>query len=452
MSILIIGGGEIGRFTAEKLIQEKKEVVIIEKSERVLDEIEESLDAKFILGNGAAPRVLREAGLSNADMVIAVTDSDEINLLATMFAGMEAPQAIRIARVRNPDFDIDVEKLQQDLRVSMMINPDREAARSILKVLKVPGASDILEFFDGQLELVGTAVRRHSPLINRPLREMVQLRQERQFLIAAIFRSGQLIIPTGDSRLMPGDQVYFVTREKLVSEAMQLLGHKGEKAGNVMIHGGGYIGMNLAQELEKSGTNVKVVEFDPRLCSILSRNLDKSVILNATATDQDFLEEENIGSMHAFIAVTKDDEDNILSALLAKRMGCPLVIALSHKRAYQPFISALGIDVVINPRQLTTSAILRFIRKGKVLHVSALADAAEIIEAEALDTSDLVGKAIHQLKLPKGVLVLSIKRGDETIVPWGETIIETGDRVVIMCRREVIPKVEKLITVRLEYF
>lgn len=452
MSILVIGGGEIGQFIADKLIQEKKEVVIIEKDERVLHEIEESLDAKFVVGNGAAPQVLREAGLKNAEMVIAVTDSDEVNLLSCILAGMEAPQAIRIARIRSREFDIEETRFQEQFRINLVINPDRETARAILKILEIPGATDMLDFFDGRVRLVGTTVRRTSPVINRPLRDLVRLREERNFLIAAIFRGGQLIIPTGDNKIMPGDNVYFMSAAKNIQAGMRLLGHKGEKAGNIMIHGGGFIGMNLATSLEKKGINVKVIEPDSKTCSVLSRHLNKSVILNAAGTNQDVLEEENVSQMDAFVAVTKDDEDNILSSLLAKRLGCPLAVALSHKSAYQPLISAIGIDVVINPRALTNNAILHFIRRGKVIHVSCLREDAEIIEAEALETSDLVGRPIRRLKLPTGSLVLSIKRGEKLIAPWGDTVIETGDRVLLLARRDAIPKIEKIIVVKLEYF
>ena len=221
MSILIIGGGEVGQFIADKLIQEKKEVVIIEKDERVIDEIGDSLDAKFITGNGAAPQTLHDAGLKSAEMVIAVTDSDEVNLLATMLAGMEAPQAIRIARIRSAEFDIEGDRLQQDLHINMIINPEKETARVIFKILEIPGATDLLNFFDGRLKLVGTTVRRTSPVINKPLMELSELREKKSFLIAAVFRSGQLIMPTGDSKIMPGDNVYFVSESKHVREGMK---------------------------------------------------------------------------------------------------------------------------------------------------------------------------------------------------------------------------------------
>ncbi|MBT3181988.1 MAG: Trk system potassium transporter TrkA [Deltaproteobacteria bacterium] len=452
MSILIIGGGEIGQFIAEQLITEKKEVIIIEKDERVIDEIEESLDVKFVLGNGAAPHILQEAGLSEAEMVIAVTNSDEANLLATILAGMEAPQAIRIARIRNPEFDIEEEKLQENLRIDLLINPDKEAARAIRKVLQVPGAFDTLDFFDGGVKIVGTKVKRESPLIDRKLKDLNSLRDDGHFLVAAIIRNNELIVPRGNDSVQTDDVVYFAADSQYTTEGMKLLGYKRQKIDDIMIFGGGYIGRNLASALEKRGANVKLIESDPQLCSVCSRNLDKSVILNAQGTDQEVLQEENIQKMDAFIAVTKDDEDNIISSLLAKRMGCPFAIALSHKSSYQALISSIGIDVVINPRQISNNRILHFIRKGKVLHVSMLQSGAEIIEVEALATSALVGQPIHKMKLPLDVLVLSIKRNGKITVPWGNTIIEPGDHVLLMARREAVPKLEKFLTVTLEYF
>lgn len=452
MSVLIIGGGEIGRYIAEKLIEQGKEVIIVEKDERTIDELQEDLDAKFVVGNGAAPHVLREAGIDGAEMLIAVTDSDEVNLLACVIASMEAPLAKRVARVRDPHFDAEEEKILRQLNLNLVINPDKEAARAILRILQVPGALDAMDFFDGGLKLVGARVRRDCEFINRPLSQCKELGGQGSCLLAAIVRGGELIIPSGESRIMPKDQVYFVAQPKRIREILKLLGHEREKASSIMISGGGFIGMNLAQALEASGVDVKVVESDPGLCSLLSRNLDKSVILNAEASDQDFLEEENIDRMDAFVAVTKDDEDNILSALLAKRLGCPLTITLSHNRAYYRLISSVGIDVVVNPRQLASNTILHFIRKGNVIHASSIMDAAEFIEVQTLPTSEILKQPISELGLPKGVIVLCVRRGEEVIVPGGDFVIQEGDRVLFIATHDSIKKLEKLIEVGMEYF
>jgi trk system potassium uptake protein TrkA len=452
VSVIIIGGGEIGRFIAEKLIEEDQQVVIIEKNERLADELAEELDAKIVVGNGASPGVLREAGIGGADLVLAVTNSDEVNLLATLLAGIKAPQAKRIARIREPEFDIQDEAVRKKLDVDLVINPDREAAETILRILEVPGALEMTDFFDGRLKLVGAKVRRSSELVGKPLREFKELGEGGPCLMAAILRNQQIVIPSGETKLMPDDEVYFAAEADRVQEGLRILGHRGEKTGSVLIQGGGFIGMHLASALERRGVNVKIAEKDTKLCSQLSRSLDKAVILHAEATDQDFLEEENIDRMDAFIAVTKDDEDNILSALLAKRMGCHTAITLSHNRAYMKLLSRLDIDVVVNPRQLASNTILHFIRKGKVLHASSILDLAEFIEVEALATSAIVKKPISDLGLPKGVIILSIRRGEGIMVPHGATVVEPGDRLLMIARRESIDKLEKMITVGMEYF
>ncbi len=452
MSIIVIGGGEVGRFITEQLIAEKKDVVVIEKNERILSDIDKELDAKFILGNGAAPHVLREAGLDSAEMVIAVTDSDEVNLLAMILAGMEAPQAIRIARMRSPEFDIENERFQHDFHIHMVINPDKEAAKTIGRILEVPGSFDTMDFFGGELRLVGTKPKPSSPLIGKKLKDFSGLYEEGHFLLAAIFRRGKLIVPSGDDMLMAEDEIYFVAYPDSLKTGLKLLGYTKTSSQNVMINGAGFIGRNLAESLEKAGSNVKLIESDPKLCSIASRILNKSVILNASGTDQELLEEESVGNMDAFVAVTRDDEDNIVSSLLAKKMGCPLSIAVSHKTAYQSLISTIGIDLVINPRHLSNNAILQFLRRGRVYQASSLRDAAEIMEVEALETSDLVGTPLKEMKLPDGVLVLSIRRGDEIIAPWGDTVIKAEDRVLLISKRESVSKVERFVTVKLEDF
>ncbi len=452
MSIIIVGGGEIGQYIAEQLIRENKEIVIIEKNEHIIANIQENLDAKFILGNGAAPTILNDADTKNAEMVIAVTDCDEVNLLANILAGMSAPQAIRIARIRNPEFDVEGENLQESLGIDLVINPDKEAAKAIENILQVPGSFNIIDCFNGRIQIVGTTAKSNSPILNTPLKDLSHLQDNGHFLIAAIFRNNQLIVPTGDNRILEDDCIYFAAKQKYISRGMHLLGYKKDKIRNIMIYGADFIGRNLALELENQGINIKLIDPQASNCSCATRVLDKSVILNANGTDQGFLEEENINNMDAFISVTKDDEDNIISALLSKRLGCPLAIALSYKTDYQPLISAIGIDVMINPRQIANSTILHYIRKGKVIHASAIRDDVELIEIEALETSEITGKPLSQLKLPPGVLILSVKRNDDITVPFGDTIIQPGDHALILSERSSIAKLEKLLTVKLEYF
>lgn len=452
MSVIIIGGGKIGFFLAERLIEEGKEVVVIEKDELRVSFLDENLDAKVILGNGASPNVLAEAGLKDAELVIAVTNSDEANLLASMIAGVESPTSKRVARIRNPQFDIEEARLRAELSINRVINPDRETARAIAKILEVPGAFDILDFFNGAVRLVGSTVLVDSELLAQPLTKLQQIFLNKKFLLAAIFRNSELMVPKGSTVLEAGDIVYFIAEPADVPVAIRILGYKFDEFKNLMINGGGFIGLNLAKTLEEKGLKTKIVEENSALCSVLTRSLDKAIILNAKATDRDFLMEEGIKNIDAFIAVTDDDESNVLSTLLAKQLGVPWTVTLVKESAYLPIITSIGVDVAINPRQLANNAILEYVRGGKVLGVSNLMDQAEIVEAEALGTSDLVGKKLKDFKLPSGILILAICKGDKVMIPDGETVIEEGNRVLFLTTRASVSKLEDLITVKLEYF
>lgn len=454
MSIIIIGAGQIGQFIASKLSSENKDVIIIEGDEGKIADISEELDVKVINGNGASPIVLREAGIRNAQMLVAVTDSDEVNLLACMIANLEASAPIKIARVRNPDFYhsiIDGEDILKSLDIEMMINPDKEAADAILRTLSVPGSIDVIDFFGGKMKLVGVKVKKESEITHTYL-EKLKISDVDHLLISTIVRDGQAIIPSGKNRILPGDTVYFVTESKSINKIMTIFGFESEETKRVMIHGGSFIGLYLAKNLEENGVQVKIIEADQKLCSNLVRHLNKSVVLNEAATDETLLTQENIKEMDVFISVTNDNEDNILASLLAKRLGVPWAITLTTQISYIPLITTIGVDVAISPRLISSSAILHFIRQGKVLSVSSLQEDIEIMEIEALETSDLVGVPIKNAKIPKGALILSLQRGEEIIIPNGETVIAPGDKVLVQTDSRSVPRIEKLFTVKPEYF
>ncbi|OGQ37555.1 MAG: hypothetical protein A2W61_02365 [Deltaproteobacteria bacterium RIFCSPLOWO2_01_44_7] len=261
-----------------------------------------------------------------------------------------------------------------------------------------------------------------------------------------------MLVPKGADVMKAGDLIYFVARPEDVSKIMEYLGHSGAAVKRVMIDGGGPIGLTLAKNLEKEGVSVKIVENDSQRCSVLIRQLNKSVVLNGLATDQDLLLQENIKNMDAFVSVTSDDENNILSSLLAKRLGAPWAITLANQTAYVPLITAIGIDVVINPRLLAAGAILHYVRRGKVLSVASLRDEVELIEVEALESSELVDKKISDISWPANSLALAVERGEEVIIPTGDTEIHPHDKVLLFTARDAIPKIEKLLMVKLEYF
>lgn len=453
MSIVIIGAGQIGRFIASKFSSENKDVIIIESNEKLTAELEDELDVQVITGNGASPSILKQAHIDDAQMLIAVTDSDEINLLACMMANMQTTVPIKVARVRNPSFYKPEDKETLDkLNIDMIINPDYEAADSILRILTVPGSIDVINFFQGRVKVVGVRVKGESEITNKRLEDIHSLSGGENLLISTIMRDEETIIPDGKQKIIPGDLVYFVSESDNIPKVMKLFGYKSEKIKRVMIDGGGYIGLHLAKILEQKDIQVKIVESDATRCSNLVRNLDKTVILNDKATDQSLLTQENIADMDAFISVSDDDENNILASLLAKRLGTPWTITLTNETDYIPLISTIGVDVVISPRLIANSALLHFIRQGKVLSVSHLQEDIEILEIEVLETSAITNIPLKKAKMPKGALVICLERKGEISIPDGNTIIQAGDKVLVQSTTEAVKKLEKLFTVKMEYF
>lgn len=455
MSIIIVGAGDVGFALAKQLVAEKKDVLLIDRDERKVKRLTDEINCQAIAASGSDPAVLHDAGIEKAEMLIAVTDSDEVNLTTCMLAGLQTHVPVKVARIRQESF-ADGELKERfniaKLGIDLIINPERQAAEEILNILTVPGAVEILNFLEGRVRLIGAKVTPRCRLLGIPFEELDNLKQELQILIAAIFREQRFFIPRGADCLKENDLIYFVAPPETVPKIMEDLGHSGEPVKRVMVDGGGPIGLEVARRLEGEGVSVKIVENDPGRCSLLVRKLDKSVVLNGPATDQDLLIQENIKSMDAFCAVTGDDENNILSSLLAKRLGCPWTITLANQAAYIPLVTTIGVDVVVNPRLLAAGAILQYIRHGKVLSVASLREEIELIEAETLESSDLVDKKVQEVAWPEGSLVLALKRGEEVIIPAGETEIKPHDKVLLFAMREVVPKVEKLLAVKLEYF
>lgn len=455
MGVIIIGAGDVGSYLAKKLVAEKKNVLVIDKEEKKVRRVTDEINCQALCGNGSDPALLREAGIEKAEMLIAVADSDEVNITACTVAGLQSHVPIKIARVRQESFsdpDTQAEFNVEKLGIDLIINPEREAADEILNILTVPGAVEILKFLDDRIYLIGAKVMDKCSILGIPFEELEDLKHELKILVAAIYRKQQMFVPRGGDVLKEGDLIYFVARPEGVHRIMEYLGHMGGAVKRVMIDGGGAIGLMLARKLEEDEVSVKIVENDPQRCSVLIRNLNKSVVLNGLATDQELLIQENIRNMDAFISVTNDDENNILSSLLAKRLGAPWTITLANQTAYVPLVTTIGVDVVINPRLLAAGAILQFVRRGKVLSVASLRDEIELIVVEALESSELVDKKISEIPWPERSLALAIERGDEVIIPTGETEIHPHDKVLLFAARDAIHKMEKLLTVKLEYF
>ncbi len=454
MKILIVGAGEVGFNIAKRFASENKEVLVIDANPEALKRVSENLDVQTLAGSGSSPRVLQEAGVAEADMLLAVTNSDEANLIACFFANHLAPEARKVVRLRNEDYTAYGDALARDiLNISMVINPDVEVVRSIMRLLAAPGAVELNEFAEGRIVMVGVRLAADSPLAGRKLMNMPAVTGETRVIIAALVREERLIIPKGSDRFAGGDLVYFACEKKDLGAALEKLGAGAKPIKNVLIVGGGKIGLLLAQELERKRFSVKLVEIDPERGETLSARLDRPIVLLGDGTDHELLQEENIGAMDMVVALTGDEETNIISCLLAKRLGARQTITRINKFAYMPLVKAIGVDHIVSPRLSAINSILHHMRRGKVISaVSIQDDEAEILEAIALSNSEIVGRPLRDLAVRKNALILCILRGEEVIIPTGDSVVLPEDRILILAARKDVPTVEKALAVKVERF
>jgi trk system potassium uptake protein TrkA len=445
LKIIIVGAGEVGYHFAEWLAIEKKEVVVIDTDPEALKRVSDHLDVQILQGSGSNPRVLEESGLKTADIILAVTDKDEVNIVACLFANVIAPPIQKVALIRNPDYINYREALTRDiLNIGLVINPEREVVKSILRILGAPEVEEVNDFVGGRLKMLGKHLPPGSPLNGLKLTQLPEKIERNRMIIAALVRDDHLIIPKGNDTLRGGDFVYFVCQSQDIEEILRLFGKQAASLKNILVVGGGNIGFLLARELEARRFNVKLIEKDPLRCQVISSMLNRTLVLQGLATDQKFLEQENVGYMDMVVAVTWDEEMNILACLLAKQLGAKRTIARVNKVPYIPLVQAIGIDHIVSPRLSAINTLFPYMRRGKVISsVSIRGKAAEVLEAEALAKSAIVGKPLKDLQFPKEALFLCVFRGDEVIIPGGETVIEPGDRVLIFSTGAVIPLVEQ---------
>ena len=454
MRIIIIGAGEVGYNIADILSKEGNDVVIIDKDEEQLRMVSENLDVQAIQGSGSSPHVLKEADLDRSDMVVAVTDSDETNMIACLLAATQSKVPLKIARIRNPELNGKSELFGKDhLNIDLCINPEREAVKNAVNLMEFPGASEIIDFAGGRIRLVGFNVDDDCIVVGKKLSKIKELSSGKKVLIVSITRGNKLIVPTGDSVIKKNDYLFAVAESTEVRDVLKFFGKDIDPPKRVIIMGGGITGLMLSELLEKRGISTKIIEKRQDRCEILASKLNKTVCLHGDGTSQELLKEENIQDTDYFIAVTNDEEANILGALLAKQLGAQKVVSLISRVDYIHLISTVGIDGVINPRHAAISKILHYIRKGKIVSVAPLYDdRAEIFEVVALETSEITNKPFKEIEFPEGTIVGAIMRGDEVIIPGGDSVILPGDHVVIFALRSAIPQVEKILTVKLDYF
>lgn len=458
MKVIVCGAGQVGFNIARHLSSEGTDVVVVDQSNELVQKVSDSLDVQALQGHASHPDVLETAGAGDADMVIAVTQADEVNMVACQVCHSLFNVPTKIARVRNQSYLAPIWSdlfSRNHLPIDVIISPEIEVARAVSRRMQIPGAFDVIPLADDKVRALGIRCNEQCPLINTPLRHLTTLFPDLNIVIVGILRDGRPIVPTGDDQMLVGDEVYFVCDTQHVPRAMSAFGKEAPEARRLIIAGGGNIGLCLAQDIEEThtGVNVKVIEINRERAQSIAQQLNQTVVINGDALDPQILSEVNISAAETLIAVTEDDENNILVSLLAKRYGCQRAVTLINTNAYTPLIPALDLDVVVSPRALTVSTILQHIRRGRIRSVHSLGeDFGEIIEADALETSSLVGKPLKDVHLPPGVVLGAIIREGEVVIPRGSTVVRTRDRVVLFAQPEVVKKVEKMFAVRLEYF
>jgi len=339
--------------------------------------------------------------------------------------------------------------------IDVIISPEIEVAKAIERRLEIPGAFDVHPLADGKVSLIGVHCTPETPILDTPLRELTALFPDLHLVVVGIWRDGHGIVPRPEDVLLVGDAVYFVAETGHVARSMATFGHEETEARRIIIVGAGNIGLNLASAIEKSHPQVslKLIEIDQARAETAAQALDRAVVIHGNALDTEILEEASANLAETVVAVSNDDEVNILTSLLAKRYGCRRAVTLINKTSYAPLVGPLGIDAVVSPRAITVSTILQHVRRGRIRSVHSIPEGfGEVIEAEALETSSLVGVPIREADLPDGVIVGAIVRGDEVIIPRGDTVIRANDLVVIFAATEAVKKIEKLFAVKLEFF
>lgn len=448
MKILIAGGGQTAALVAARLIREGNEIVMVEQDAERCRKLEETMDAKIIQGNAASVGTLRKAGIGDAEMLIALTSVDQINVLFCLIAAVESRAKVRVARLRTHEVEHWRRICREaGIQIDFVIHPETDIAERILRVVRVPGVSDILDFADGQVKLFGMTLDENNWLANKRIEELNSAQSREHGLIAMIFRGHQAIIPHGGEVLLPGDNIYVVTRSEDLNAAYKFMGlHTQETLERVFILGGKQVGIEVAQQLEEKGVSVKLFEQNADRCELISRILKKTIVIHADGTEEATLTEENIEGVGAFLALTGHDEDNIMASLLARKLGAKKVIALINRLNYLPMLQRLGINTTVSPRLTAVDRILRFVRKGRVISVTSFREEeAESIELIAAPSSKVVGKYLMDLKLPKECIIGAISRPDGgIIVPRGKDVIQPGDRVIVFALERTVSKVESV--------
>ena len=456
MKIIILGAGQVGSSVAANLVNEDNDITLVDINPSALQSISERFDLRTITGVASHPSILEKAGAKDAEMILAVTNCDEINMIACQVAYTLFHTPTKIARIREIEYLKNHPLFAQEaLPVDVLISPDRLVTEQIQKLIKHPGALQVLDFADGKAQMVVIKASYSGVLEGLSLRELKEKLKDIEYKIAIIYSSGKPVIPNADTIINTDDEIFFVSSQKSMNKLLQQIRIKDKPLKNIMISGGGNIGLRLAESLENE-YKIKLLELDSKKASHAAEKLKNTIVLHGDATDEELLNEENIDGSDVFCALTNYDEVNIISSMLAKRLGARKVMALINRAAYVDLVQSNAIDIAISPQQATIGSLLAHVRKGDVVLVHSLRrGAAEAIEAIAHgneSSSKVVGKRIQDIDLPQGTTIAAIVRGDNVLMAKKKTIIETNDHVIlILSNKKHVKKVESLFQVDITF-
>ena len=458
MKVIICGAGQVGWQIARHLSGERNDVTVVDQDPELVRRATDSLDVQGVAGFASYPDILERAGARDADMIIAATQSDEVNMVTCQVAHSVFGINRKIARLRSQSYlDVIYSDLyrREHMPIDVVISPEREVAAAALQRLSAPAAFDTERFIDGQAQLLGILIEEECPVVHTPLRQLTDLFSTLRAVVVGVRREGVLFAPNAGDQLFVGDECYVFAHVDDVPRTMEVFGKRIAKQERVVMVGGGHVGLAVASELESRANRVraKIIEKDRKRAEIAAEALERTIVLHGDGLDVALLTEAGVSRADAMLAVTDDDKTNMLAAVRAKSEGCPYAIALINDPTLVPLMGPLGIDAYINPRATTVSSILRHIRHGRVRAVYSIGDAeAEVIEAEVLSTSPMAGKRIADIDFPEGVLVGAVRKGGTVTRPLGSTRIDEGDVIALFALTKDVSEVERLMQVSIDFF
>ena len=458
MKVIICGAGQVGWQIARHLASEKNDVTIIDSDQDLVSRATDTLDVKGVSGFASYPNVLKNAGAEDADMIIAATHSDEVNMVTCQVAHSIFDIPRKIARLRSQSYldAIYADLYRRDhLPIDVVISPELEVAEAALKRLSSPNAFESETFLNNQAQLLGLHIEENCPVVNTPLRQLTDLFSTLRVIVVGVRRQGILFAPNAGDQLFCSDEVYLMCHSSDTNRTLDVFGKSEGEQNRIILIGGGNVGLRIAKSLEDSENRVrtKIIEKNRVTAELAASSLERTIVLHGDGLDSGLLEEANVAKTDTIMAVTDDDKTNMLAAVRAKSRGCKKAIALINDPTMSPLMEPLGIDAYINPRSTTVSSILRHIRHGKVKNVYSIGDAeAEVIEAQVMSTSPIAGSRIGDIDFPEGVIVGGILKNDDMVKPSSQSKIEEGDIIALFVLSKDIPEVERLLQVTIDYF